>query len=385
MPGNQSLTQLKAQLGWVKKNKNPASPDFYFCEIIANGGFVCNNKQTMARRRILFPKRVIVQLIVAPVLIVLCVVLYMFGIHSTVSKPVVFDIVAGDTVSGIARRLYKQKLIDSEEVFVMSVRFNGGKIQTGQYDIPVSASSWRIADMFANGRVASTTIVIPEGLTIKQIKNLLLRSSALTGAVECKSGNSAPVCNLRDGDVFPDTYTVARGMNRLAVLDLARKKMVNIQGAWERTNRRLPKPLQDWDDVITLASIVQKETPQAREMPIVASVYLNRLNRGMRLQADPTVVYALTDRLGDMQGQPLLRGHLKIDSPYNTYRNKGLPPAPIANVGENAIRAVLRPADTNYLFFVADGRGGHLFSKDYEEHKKNHNDWREIKKLKNKN
>ena len=238
---------------------------------------------------------------------------------------------------------------------------------------------------FANGRVASTTIVIPEGLTIKQIKNLLLRSSALTGAVECKSGNSAPVCNLRDGDVFPDTYTVARGMNRLAVLDLARKKMVNIQGAWERTNRRLPKPLQDWDDVITLASIVQKETPQAREMPIVASVYLNRLNRGMRLQADPTVVYALTDGLGDMQGQPLLRGHLKIDSPYNTYRNKGLPPAPIANVGENAIRAVLRPADTNYLFFVADGRGGHLFSKDYEEHKKNHNDWREIKKLKNKN
>lgn len=338
----------------------------------------------MARRRNFFPKRVIVQLIVAPVIILLCVVLYMFGIHSTVSKPVVFDIVAGDTVSGVARRLYKQKLIDSEQVFKMSVRFNGGKIQTGQYDIPVSASSWRIADMFANGRVASMTIVIPEGLTIKQIKNLLLQSSSLTGAVECRSGNTAPVCNLRDGDVFPDTYTVARGTNRLAVLDLARKKMVAIQGAWKRTNQQLPKPLRNWNDVITLASIVQKETPQAREMPIVASVYLNRLNRGMRLQADPTVVYALTDGLGDMQGRALLRGHLKIESPYNTYRNKGLPPAPIANVGQAAIRAVLKPADTNYLFFVADGRGGHLFSKDYEEHKKNHNDWREIKKLKNK-
>ena len=143
--------------------------------------------------------------------------------------------------------------------------------------------------------------------------------------------------------------------------------------------RVLPKPLKNWNDVITLASIVQKETPQAREMPIVASVYLNRLNQGMRLQADPTVVYALTDGLGDMQGAALLRGHLQIDSPYNTYKNRGLPPAPIANVGQAAIRAVLKPADTNYLFFVADGRGGHKFSKDYETHMKNHANWRKIK------
>lgn len=336
----------------------------------------------MARRRKFFPRRVIVQLVVAPVLIVLCVAFYMLGIRSTVDQPVVFDVVAGDTVSGVARRLYKQKLVDSEEVFKMSVRFNGGKIQVGQYDIPVSASSWRIADMFANGRVASTTIVIPEGLTIKQIKKLLLQSSTLTGAVECKAGNNAPVCDLRDGEIFPDTYTVARGTNRLAVLDLARKKMVAVHDAWKQSSRRLPKPLRNWNDVVTLASIVQKETPRAREMPIVASVYLNRLNKGMRLQADPTVVYALTDGLGDMQGQPLLRGHLKIESPYNTYTNKGLPPAPIANVGQSAIRAVLKPADTNYLFFVADGRGGHLFSKDYETHQKNHANWRKIKNQK---
>ena len=336
----------------------------------------------MAGRRKFFPRRVIVQMIVAPIIIVVCAALFMFGIHSTVSNPVVFDIVAGDTVSGVATRLMKQKLIDSEQIFKMAVRLNGGKIQSGQYDIPVSASVWKIADMFADGRVASTTIVIPEGLTVKQIKNLLLQSSALTGAVECKAGNTAPVCDLHDGDIFPDTYTVARGTNRLALLDLARKKMVQIKDVWNKTNRRLPKPLHDWNDVITLASIVQKETPQAREMPIVASVYLNRLNRGMRLQADPTVVYALTDGLGDMQGQPLLRGHLKIDSPYNTYKNKGLPPAPIANVGQAAIRAVLKPADTNYLFFVADGRGGHKFSRDYEEHQKNHAKWRKIKNQK---
>ena len=324
-------------------------------------------------------------MIVAPILIVFCAIFYVFGVHSTVRAPSVFDVVRGDSVTGVANRLVKQKLIDSDVLFKQVVRIKGGRIQSGQYDIPRGASVWRIADMFVNGQVASTTIVIPEGLTIKQVKNLLLQSSALTGGVECQDGNKAPVCNLRDGQIFPDTYTVARGTNRLAVLDLARKKMSAIEDMWKKTNRRLPRPLKNWNEVITLASIVQKETPRAREMPIVASVYFNRLNRGMRLQADPTVVYALTDGLGDMQGAPLLRGHLKIESPYNTYRNSGLPPAPIANVGQAAIRAVLMPADTNYLFFVADGKGGHRFSKDYEEHKKNHNDWRKIKKLKNKN
>lgn len=321
-------------------------------------------------------------MVIIPIVIVVCALVFMFGIHSTVSEPATFTISQGDSVSGVANRLMQKKLIDSVQVFKMAVQLQGGKIQMGQYDIPRYASSWRIADMFANGQVASTTVVIPEGLTIKQIKQLLLQASNLTGGVECQSGNNAPVCNLRDGDVFPDTYTVARGTNRLALLDLMRKKMITVQD--NLSGRKLPKPLKNWNEVITLASIVQKETPRAREMPIVASVYLNRLNKNMRLQADPTVVYALTDGLGDMQGAPLLRGHLQTDSPYNTYRNKGLPPAPIANVGENAIRAVLRPADTNYLFFVADGQGGHKFSRDYETHQKNHANWREIKKSKNK-
>lgn len=340
---------------------------------------ICNTLMVMSKKRKFFPTRVLIQVIVAPVLIIVCAIVYMFMLHSTVRAPVVFNIKRGDTVSGVANRLVQQKLIDSDQVFKTSVRLMGGKIQSGQYDIPNGASAWRIADMFANGRVASATIVIPEGLTVQQIKKLLLQSATLTGAVECAAGKLDPVCNLKDGQVFPDTYTVARGTPRLAVLELARKKMKGIEEAWNRTSRRLPKPLKSWNEVITLASIVQKETPLAREMPIVASVYLNRLNKGMRLQADPTVVYALTNGLGDMQGAPLLRGHLKMESPYNTYRNKGLPPSPIANVGQGAIRAVLNPAETNFLFFVADGRGGHRFSRDYEEHKKNHADWRKIK------
>ncbi|MBR4892072.1 MAG: endolytic transglycosylase MltG [Alphaproteobacteria bacterium] len=323
-------------------------------------------------------------MLVAPVIVALIVFLYTFCIHSTVRAPVVFDVVRGDSVTGVANRLLKYKLIDSKDAFITSVRLHGGKIQSGQYDIARGTSVWRIADMLANGEVASTTVVIPEGLTVKQIKKLLLQHSGLTGAVECSDNKARPVCNLKDGQIFPDTYRVARGTARLAVLDLMRKKMVDVNNHIKSANRYLPKPLKNWNDVLILASIVQKETPIAREMPIVASVYLNRLNKGMRLQADPTVVYAITDGFGDMRGEALLRGHLKVDSPYNTYRNSGLPPTPIANVGQSAIRAVLRPAETRFLYFVADGQGGHLFSVDYEQHQKNHENWRKIKQSKNK-
>ena len=287
-------------------------------------------------------------------------------------------------MSSVATALRENHIVYSESVFKMAIKRMGGRVQRGDYDSPRGTSIWRIARMLSTGRVATVDIVIPEGLTIKQIKVLLSKTPRLSGDVECRADNMADVCSLHDGDVFPDTYRVAKGTSRLAVLDLARKKMVSIQEQWQRAGFITPRPLSTWNDVITLASIVQRETPRVSEMPIVASVYINRLRKNMRLQADPTVVYALTDGYGDMRGEPLLKGHLKIDSEYNTYTHNGLPPAPIANVGVEAIRAVLRPADTNYLYFVADGRGGHIFSKSYDEHQKHHADWREIKKARNK-
>ena len=312
------------------------------------------------------------------VLFVLIICFMLFG--RTTRKPVLVTVSNGATVTEIANTLKKNDLIDSAASFKLAVRAQGGKIRVGQYEIPRGASAWRIAKMLVNGDVATTKILIPEGLTIKQIKILLANDNSLSGNIDCMDGNLAAVCSVHDGDVFPDTYKVARGTPRLAVLDLARRKMEEVKS--KMASRSFPKPLKNWNEVITLASIVQKETPKTAEMPIVASVYLNRLRQGMRLQADPTVVYVLTDGLGDMQGEPLLTGHLKLDNPYNTYRNTGLPPGPIANVGAVAIRAVLKPADTNYLFFVADGNGGHRFSNSYEEHLKNHADWREIKKSK---
>jgi UPF0755 protein len=322
-------------------------------------------------------------MLMAPIVAVLLLLLYVFCIQSPVSQTAAFTVSRGDSVTGVANRLYQNGLIDSVQTFKMVISAKGGKVQRGIYEIRRGASVWRVADMLANGKVAQTTIMIPEGLTVKQIKNRLLQEQGLTGDVDCVAEDNASVCSLKDGQLFPDTYTVARGTSRLAVLELARKKMQSVADKWIKTNL-WPKPLKNWNEVITLASIVQKETPLVREMPVVASVYLNRLNKKMRLQADPTVVYALTNKLGDMQGKPLLRSHLKIDNPYNTYKNAGLPPAPIANVGLAAIGAVLNPAETNYLFFVADGRGGHKFSVDYETHKKNHSDWRKIKNKNNK-
>lgn len=351
--------------------------------IICNWVFICNNMRVMVRKRNIFPLRVFMQIVIIPIALVFFVVLYFFGIESSLKDDVVFSVNRGDTVSSVAADLQKRGIISSADIFKISVRAHGGRIQSGEYELHKNASIWRIAHILSRGEIATTTIIVPEGLTVKQIKNLLLNSASLTGSVECNPMSSAPVCDLHDGDLFPDTYRVAKGTNRLALLELMRRKMLDIEDAWRSAGAIGPKQLNNWNEIVTLASIVQKETPRASEMPIVASVYLNRLRKNMRLQADPTVVYALTDGLGDMQGAPLLRGHLKIESPYNTYRNSGLPPAPIANVGRAAIRAVLKPADTNYLFFVADGRGGHKFANSYEEHMKNHADWRAIKKIRN--
>lgn len=337
----------------------------------------------MARKKNRFPIYVLIQIIVIPIIMVCGTALYFFGIESSLKKDVIFSVKQGDTVSSVATKLQKRGMISSPELFKVSVQAHGGRIQRGEYELHQGASVWRIAHILSRGEIATTTIVVPEGLTVKQIKNLLLNTASLTGSVECNPLTKAPVCNLRDGDLFPDTYRVAKGTNRLALLDLMRRKMNDIQNSWQKSGAIMPKQLHNWSEVITLASIVQKETPRVSEMPVVASVYLNRLRKNMRLQADPTVVYALTDGLGDMRGAPLLRGHLKIESPYNTYRNNGLPPAPISNVGRAAIRAVLNPADTNYLFFVADGQGGHKFSQSYEEHLQNHADWRAIKKSRN--
>ena len=268
-----------------------------------------------------------------------------------------FVVAPGASVSRVVREL------EQGPIFKLMIYARGGRVMAVTYDIPAGASIWKIARMLSEGKVASILITIPEGLTAVQIENLL-------GA---KHG-------YKDGELFPDTYSIPKGAPHAIVVEMMKKKMDRVRENWELAGARLPAPLRDWNEVLTLASIVQKETPKASEMPMVASVYLNRLRKKMRLQADPTIVYAITKGLGDMRGRPLLARHLQTASPYNTYRNAGLPPAPIANVGMDAIAAVLNPADTNYLFFVADGTGGHSFSRTFDEHNANRNIWKQIKR-----
>ena len=310
---------------------------------------------------------------IAAMFVISLMIFWIIGIRSPMVQAESFQVAEGTSVGDVAIQLKERDWIDSVNVFKIIVISFGSEIQTGVYDVPANTSVWRIAKMMAKGETASTTVVIPEGLTTKQIVAVVNKAEFLTG----------PACLTTcpaEGELFPDTYRVSKGTKRSVIIEMMQKKMKEIQHGWEVSGHHAPSPLKTWNDVITLASIVQKETPKTDEMPIVASVYLNRLNKHMKLQADPTVVYALTKQLGDMNGAPLLSGHLQIKSPFNTYRNYGLPPSPIANPGREAITAVLNPADTSYLFFVADWQGGHNFSKDFEGHKAYRELWREIKK-----
>ncbi len=321
------------------------------------------------------PKRKSLLFVAALAFVAFLLGFWFVGVHSPMLAPESFEVVHGESVGSIAQQMKKRGWINSSDTFKLMVMGFGGEVQAGVYDLPARASVWRIARMLSTGDIASTIIIIPEGLTTKQIVAVLNENVFLTG----------PACNTScpsEGELFPDTYRVAKGTTRAAVIDMMKNKMAEIQRGWEVSGRHAPRPLKSWNEVITLASIVQKETPKTDEMPIVASVYLNRLRTRMKLQADPTIVYALTQQLGDMQGAPLLSGHLQMDSPFNTYKHYGLPPSPIANPGRQAITAVLNPADTNYLFFVADGQGGHNFSEDYAGHKANREIWRAIKKSK---
>ena len=320
--------------------------------------------------------------LISSIFIILIIFVYLIFFRSSVKENTLFEIEKGSSISSVSKSLKEKNLIYSEKLFKTFVYLFGNSIKSGTYELKKGYSTPRISKIISEGSISMILITFPEGITIKQAKNILLKNDNLQGSLDCNKENT-DICNLQDGDIFPDTYKVPLGESRSLVLSMAKKKMDNIYSSLKNSNYKLPRPLKSLKEVIILASIVQKETPIKKEMPIVASVYLNRLKKRMKLQADPTVVYHLTDKLGNMEGKPLFLGHLKIKNPYNTYVVFGLPPTPIANVGSDAIKAVLNPADTNYLFFVADGNGGHKFARTYLEHKKNQNIWREIKKIRN--
>ncbi len=277
----------------------------------------------------------------------------------------------GSGVAAIARQLHQAGAIEEPLVFRLGVRLLGvgRELRAGEYLFAAALSTRDAIDLLRGGRTVVRRLTLAEGLTSFEIVALVERAAALQGAVD-----TVPP----EGSLLPETYHYARGDRRgELVARMARARDKLLSELWQARAPNLPVATPQ--EAVVLASIVEKETGVAGERPQVASVFVNRLQKGMRLQSDPTVVYGLTGGTGAL-GRALTRKDLQAPGPYNTYLTPGLPPGPIANPGRASLEAVLNPAKTGFLYFVADGSGGHAFAKTLAEHNRNVAKWRKFQK-----
>ena len=244
------------------------------------------------------------------------------------------------------------------------------RAKSGEYLFRQSASMSEVVDVITSGRSIQHAITIPEGLTSEQIVERLMQNELLTGEIE-----SIPA----EGALLPDTYRINRGTSREALIArMASEQRRVLNEIWSRRAKDLP--LRNPRELVTLASIVEKETGRADERPRVASVFYNRLEKKMRLQSDPTIIYGLVGGKGSL-GRPISRADIDRPTAYNTYTIPALPPGPIANPGRAAMEATANPSRTRDLYFVADGTGGHAFAETLEQHNRNVARWRQIESM----
>jgi UPF0755 protein len=293
-----------------------------------------------------------------------------FDQASTLTEDRVIPVDDGAGLTEIAGLLEDAGAISNRWVFRIAVTVYGnqGKLQAGEYLIPAHSSMREIMDLMIEGRTLVYAVTIPEGWTSQQVVDRLMTSEILVGDIA-----EVPP----EGALLPETYQFSRGDTRQSVLDRMRRDHDRVVA--EIWARRAPGlPLNSPEELVILASIVEKETGIADERSRVAAVFINRLNRGMRLESDPTILYGLFGGAGPPPGHVLRQSELDRQTQYNTYQIDGLPPGPIANPGVAALEAVANPSQTNDLFFVADGTGGHVFAQTYEEHLRNVERWRQI-------
>ncbi len=267
----------------------------------------------------------------------------------------------------VAQELKKSGVIESELLFRLVTRLNSAdkNLKAGEYQFMPKVSVLQVMEKIARGEVYYRKITIPEGLTVGQIMYMISNYPGLSGEISLE---------VKEGELLPETYSFELDAPRDSILLQAKTAMDKIkQVVWD--NRAEGLPYKNINDMMTMASIIEKETAVPEERAVVASVFVNRLYKKMRLQTDPSVIYALTEGEFELK-RPLRKNDLNVDSPYNTYRNYGLPPHPICNPGVEAMEAAAHPAKTDYLYFVADGEGGHNFAKSLNEHNRNVRKWK---------
>jgi len=283
------------------------------------------------------------------------------------AKPVTVTIKEGSTQGSAARDLARAGAIRSGWYYFGRILGSHDPIQAGEFEIPAHASGSSVLELLQHGRPVQRLITVTEGMPSIIVAEKLAASPYLTG----------PVPEIAEGALLPDSYGFERGEERAKVVARMEKAMAKLLGeAWPKRTDECP--LGSPHEAIILASIVEKETGKPSERPMIAGVYCNRLKIGMKLDADPTVIYPVTK--GKPLGRRIRRSELMDDNGYNTYRRPGLPLGPIANPGRDSIAAVLNPASTKALYFVADGSGGHVFAETLAQQQANVAKWFKLRR-----
>ena len=273
-------------------------------------------------------------------------------------------------LGAVSAALAEQGVVRSALVFRLAAlaTYADGPLHAAEFAFPDAASLREVLTVLRTARPVQHKITIPEGLTALQVAALLAHADGLTGE------DATPA----EGTILPETYSYERGATREQILDRARTAMDRaVEHAWAGRSPGLP--LASPHEAVVLASLIERETARPEERALVAAVFVNRLRLGMKLQSDPTVVYGASGGLGVLD-HAITRAELERDDAFNTYRIEGLPAAPICMPGAAALRAATQPADTDALFFVADGSGGHAFSRTQDEHVRHVSKWRELER-----
>ena len=284
-------------------------------------------------------------------------------------KATSFVVPQGATLTSTAQKLAEEGLISSSDGFLLRAKLlgSGDPVKAGEFAIPPGSSPASILDILQHGEVIRRFVTIPEGLPSVMVHERLMAEPLLTGEIAVPA----------EGSVLPDSYDFERGEARADVLARMQGAMSEfIAAEWPRRDKGLP--VSTPGEAIALAAIVEKETGVPRERRMVAGLYSNRLRKGMRLQADPTIIYPITR--GKPLGRRIRRSEIDAVNGYNTYSMVGLPVGPITNPGRESILAVLHPADTDAIYMVADGSGGHAFSDTLAGHNDNVAAWRKLRR-----